>query len=234
MVRLNKEWLTEPHIDFEYKKYLVLAYLQDMQRYFMQNKIYPYLDQLCQHFEQLEIIRKSKKNKMDAFPKELKAIDIKKQRLLYASSYQDDELLEEMNTILSFAHRKMGEHIREAEEIKSVLLENIHLEPVGVMPIRRNEGYIILYTGKEIRCYYYRIKLIQQGKEPVPYKQVLTRFLLAKPKKRLMQLESIKNELIKMNPELPVPAVYFVESQHRVPFVETLIPLTKFKIFEKE
>jgi hypothetical protein len=46
MADLNKNWLTEKYIDFEYKKYVLLAWLQEVNNNFQDQKLYPFLAQL--------------------------------------------------------------------------------------------------------------------------------------------------------------------------------------------
>ena len=41
MPKLSKDWITEKHIDFEYKKYVLLAYLQEVEKHFEMTSLYP-------------------------------------------------------------------------------------------------------------------------------------------------------------------------------------------------
>ena len=47
---LNRDWVTEGNLDVEYKKYLLLAYLQFVQQNFSQKKLYPPLSELIEHY----------------------------------------------------------------------------------------------------------------------------------------------------------------------------------------
>ena len=62
MERLNENWITENHIDFEYKKYLLLAYLQHVSERFTETKLYPAFGELVQHYRNLVSLRDQKKN----------------------------------------------------------------------------------------------------------------------------------------------------------------------------
>ena len=46
MSSLSTNWITEKHIDFEYKKYVLLGYLQHVNESFTENKLYPSLSEL--------------------------------------------------------------------------------------------------------------------------------------------------------------------------------------------
>ena len=57
MKGLNENWITEDHIDFEYKKYLLLAYLQDVSKNFDKELLYPFLRELIGHHKALVEIK---------------------------------------------------------------------------------------------------------------------------------------------------------------------------------
>ena len=53
MEKLSKDWLTQGLIDFEYKKYLLLAYLQKAKKSFEKVELYPFLADLVFHYRNL-------------------------------------------------------------------------------------------------------------------------------------------------------------------------------------
>ena len=50
---LSETWITDHTIDFEYKKYLLLAYFKEVEDYFSQTKLYPYYSGLKNHYKTL-------------------------------------------------------------------------------------------------------------------------------------------------------------------------------------
>ena len=58
MKKLEKDWLTSGLIDFEYKKYILLAYLQEVKGNFDSNKLYPHLSDLIFHYQNLLDLKK--------------------------------------------------------------------------------------------------------------------------------------------------------------------------------
>ncbi len=60
MATLNKNWITEKAIDFEYKKYILLAYLKQVSQNFEENKLYPSLAELIGHYKLLISIKENK------------------------------------------------------------------------------------------------------------------------------------------------------------------------------
>ena len=57
---LSESWLIEGNIDFESKKYTLLAYLQRINRAFNENQLYPQLADLIFHFRNLQSFKDNK------------------------------------------------------------------------------------------------------------------------------------------------------------------------------
>ncbi|MDB5281955.1 MAG: hypothetical protein JWO06_1030, partial [Bacteroidota bacterium] len=60
METLDKNWLTDGLIDFEYKKYLLLSYLQQAGKNFDERKLYPKLSELVEHYKSLQLFKEKK------------------------------------------------------------------------------------------------------------------------------------------------------------------------------
>ncbi len=80
MKQLNLNWITEGLMDFEYKKYLLLAYLQEVSRDFDEKKLYPVLSDLVMHYNNLITIKRNKTYVSNQFPKQISKIDISYKR----------------------------------------------------------------------------------------------------------------------------------------------------------
>ena len=61
MKSLSETWFAEGYIDFELKKYTLLAYLQEVNRYFNENKLYPQLADVIFHYNNIVAFRENKK-----------------------------------------------------------------------------------------------------------------------------------------------------------------------------
>jgi hypothetical protein len=75
MKTLPKNWMTEGLIDFEYKKYQLLAYLKETSIQFKDVKIYPALADLIDHHRTLNELHLGKFEISSLFPKNLESID---------------------------------------------------------------------------------------------------------------------------------------------------------------
>ena len=93
MKTLSETWFAEGYIDFELKKYTLLAYLQEINSGFRQNKLYPQLADIIFHYNNMVSFRNNKKLLQDNFPKSLTGIQLEKLSLLYRQVIADDELM---------------------------------------------------------------------------------------------------------------------------------------------
>ena len=53
MKSLDKNWFADGIIDFEYKKYILLDYIQSVRKCFLQNKLYPAFSDLISNYRNL-------------------------------------------------------------------------------------------------------------------------------------------------------------------------------------
>ncbi|MDG2370865.1 MAG: hypothetical protein P8M12_09490, partial [Flavobacteriales bacterium] len=90
MDNLTKNWFVEGWIDFEYKKYILLAYLQKIKKSFDQVELYPHLSNIIQHYEDLIRYNEQQINIKSSFQKDLKKIDLNKIKLEFNSNFEDE------------------------------------------------------------------------------------------------------------------------------------------------
>ena len=101
MKTLSETWFADGYIDFELKKYTILAYLQEVTRYFNENKLYPQLSDVIFHYNNLVAFRENKKYLQEQFPKKLTGIQLERLQLLYQQMIEDDELMRELEDIIN-------------------------------------------------------------------------------------------------------------------------------------
>ena len=61
MKTLSQTWFADGYIDFELKKYTLLAYLQEINKCFCAKKLYPQLADLIFHYNNLVAFRENKR-----------------------------------------------------------------------------------------------------------------------------------------------------------------------------
>ncbi|WP_343688181.1 hypothetical protein [Chitinophaga sp.] len=227
MKSLSETWFADGYIDFESKKYSLLAYLQQINGYFNENKLYPQLGDLIFHYNNLVSFRDNKQYLQQQFPKRLTAVNLERLQLLYEQIIADDELMKELESIIQFALFKMNTAIKDGTEIYEFVEDSLTISPVGLIPLDSQEGYFFLCDGrqKETLVYEYRLSIFERHDER--YRGIHTEYLESFTKDLVHSCEHIKTTLIRKRKKLPNPAVYRVETKLAFPVNETLLPIAK-------
>ncbi len=224
---LPANYLTEGLIDFEYKKYILLAYLQHVSRHFDEQKLYPFLSDLIFHYQSLLSFRQTKERVAEHFPKRVKRIDLDNFRIEYERLMHDQCYLSEIEAILDYALPRLKGSVEEGTEIYEFVSQHIAIEPVGILPLNTDEGYLLLNNGDtgDMAVFGYAISLFESPNEK--YRSLRTAFVQTYQRQFSHTFEGIKLDLIKQFRQLPNPATFAVSSRYVFPIQETLLPVAK-------
>ncbi|MBS9524686.1 hypothetical protein KIH41_15565 [Litoribacter ruber] len=227
MKTLSDNWFAEGLVDFEYKKYLLLAYLQHAKKEFDHVKLYPVLGDLIKQHQTLSAFQKQKSNLNNAFPKKLTGTDISKLKLNYEKLVEDGEMMQELEQIIEFAIPKLKSHIESGKDIYNFIEQHLEIESVGLTPIYQREGYVLLTQEKDSQIYIYRyeVSLFQYSMDK--FRSILLKFVKRVNRSLVNTIEQIKLDLARTYQELPNPATWRIHSRHQVPLDESLIPISK-------
>ena len=227
MESLSKNWITEKHIDFEFKKYVLLAYLQHVSENFTETKLYPSLSELISHYRNLLSLQESKKNLFDSFPERMTGAEVNNFKIIYEKILADDQLMKEIESIISFSIPQFEKYLAEGKKIYDFLDSKINIFPVGIVPLQNNEGYIFLQSGKkgETKIYEYQITLFENPDEK--YRGIYTSYICSYEKTLNNTYENIKSDLVRYHQKLPNPATYVIETELTLPIDETFLPMAK-------
>ena len=132
MKTLSETWFADGFIDFELKKYTLLAYLQEVNKHFNETKLYPQLADVIFHYNNLVAFRENKKYLQEQFPKKLTGIQIEKLQLLYEQMIEDDELMQELETIMHYSIATMKSTISNGTEIYEMVEQSISIAPLTI------------------------------------------------------------------------------------------------------
>jgi hypothetical protein len=227
MKTLSETWFADGYIDFELKKYTLLAYLQEVTKYFDQHKLYPQLADIIFHYNNLVAFRENKKFLQEQFPKKLNGIQIEKLQVLYEQMIQDDELMSELEEIINYSTTEMKSAISNGTEIYEYVEDKLKIYPVGLVPLEINEGYFFLSEGSFQNTYVYQYRLSFFEKHDEKYRSIRTEYINRWERNIVNTFENIKAELIKVKSNMPNPAVYSIETELTLPMEETLLPIAK-------
>jgi hypothetical protein len=227
MKQLDKDWIVKDLIDLEYKKYILLAYLQEVGEHFKDKKLYPYLSDMVFHYHNLLTLKEKKHLLYEKFPATLSKADFENLRLTYTKIIEDDDLMAEIGSILDFAIPECKKKLEEGKDIYEEVERALKIEPIGLMPIYMDEGYFFIsqVKDKELDIYRYRITIYDNAHER--YRAISTEWVDKTRSSLGRTYEQMKMELVKNNPELPNPATYLIHSKDRLPYNYTLLPVAK-------
>lgn len=226
MSTLKNNWFCDGVADFEYKKYLLLAYLQYVNRHFKDTRLYPALGELVYHYRSLHHFMDSKRRLDEGFPTQVEGIDIRKLRLIYKNVLKEDNILETIEHLVKYAMPKIKNYLDNGKEIYDFIEDQLKLESVGVVPLRKEEGYLILAQNrKDYLVYNYVMSLFSSATDS--YRSIQTQFVKSYKKNIMNTLSNIKTDLIRKRKHLPNPATYVVASEINIPVKDTFLPIAK-------
>jgi len=231
MKSLSKTWLTDPHIDAEYKSYVLLDYLQSIQQEFEKLQLFPALSDLIEHYSQLLVMKDSSDLARELFPKQLVGINWKEKKLTYEQLVEDTSLMEEIINIIEFSIPRMKEQIESGKEIYDELESKMTMSVIGLMPLKKDEGYLLVNTGPHVLAYQYKLSLYEHSN--TPYKGLRTELINSFSWNLSTTYVTIKHELIRQNTTLPNPATFAIESEKKLPLVECYLPIARRMLLQR-
>ncbi len=227
MKSLGINWFIEGSIDFEYKKYILLDYLQEINRHFDKSKLYPNLTDLIFHFNNIQYFKKNKTMLQQTFPQRLTNAGIEAVKLTYQKIVEDDDTMIQIEQIITYALQKMDPAIQTGKEIYDFVESCLNIDPVGIVPLLPYQGYFSLRNGRERTnmVYEYQITIFENKDDK--YRGININFIDTYQESISNTPEALKLNLMKQNKQFPNPAVYYVQSDITFPLEQTLLPVAK-------
>lgn len=227
MEKLSSNWLTEGLNDFEYKKYLLLAYLQHANKRFDAIKLYPEMADLISHYRRLLHLKENSNQLKQSFPKELKEFDVESFQLKYRSLVEDDKVMQEVRKVMEYAEPKLKDALDIGKEIYEWIEDQLEVESVGLLPIYKKEGFLLFNQGgsKAVEIHRYALALISRAGDQ--FRALQTWFFKSDQWSLSRNMGQIKLDLINQQTELPNPAVFLIRSEMEFPLRESLLPVSK-------
>jgi hypothetical protein len=227
MENLKKDWLTEGLVDFEYKKYVLLAYLKNARESFSRMELYPFMADLVFHYRNLLTLKENKSLIYDSFPKELSLESLQKLEVTYRQIIEDDSIMKEIESIIEFALPQFKSSLDEGSHIYDYVESQCELSQVGLTSLYANEGYLFIAQPpqKDTDVYRYQVSIFGSATESL--RSLNTQFIKTTQRSFVNSYENIKLQLLKEFSELPNPSVYLIISKLRFPYIQTLMPVAK-------
>jgi hypothetical protein len=226
-MNLDREWLTQGLIDFEYKKYVLLAYLKKVKDEFGKSKLYPCLSDIIFHYQNLLTIKENKQLIFENFPKQITKADFERLELTYKKIIEDDNVMKELEDIILYSIPQFKQTLTEGKDIYEYVEENLAISPIGVASLANDDGFLFINEKdkNDVKVFEYHITIFENATEK--FRGVNTVFLEDVKSSLGRSFENIKVDLIKKYTHMANPATYLVESKVVVPFNETILPIAK-------
>ena len=148
MGTLSENWLTEDLMDFEYKKYLVLAYLQNIKAHFNEQKLYPDFAELIAHYKNLKVLKNNTQALENNFKKTLSGIDTINLKLQYKSVI-DDESLNELKQIITFSEPLFEQELEKGKSIFDFAEQHIVTNHIGILPLIKPKAILFCFPTNQ-------------------------------------------------------------------------------------
>lgn len=230
-IGLPIDWVVRPAIDLELKQYTLLAYLQGVRRRFAEYKLYPYLEDLRSHLDELLILRGRKERLGRDLARDLIGFDPWTGIAIH-ERVESDAVLGVVDAVIDLAVPDLERILHEGVGLRSDIVGSIRSEPVGVQPLNAKEGWLLLRTGQEARVYAYSLNILREAEEQHQYRSIVTRYVTSYPLTLTNTFERIRCDLIDRYKDLPSPAVFVFETEMGIPHIETFMPLAKQRVYE--
>jgi hypothetical protein len=226
MQTLNNEWLTNGLVDFEYKKYILLAYFKSVKQSFSKVELYPFLADMIVHYENLINLKIGKESLKNQFPQSLTGFDASKLKLIYKQMVADDEIMKELGEIVEYAIPKFKETLDEGKQIYEFVENNCEITPIGMMPLYTDEGYFFLgNSNHDITVHRFQVMRFEDPNQK--FRGINTTFVSQVSKGLGETFETLKIGLVRKFKDLPNPATYLIMSKLHFPYNATLVPIAR-------
>jgi hypothetical protein len=177
MEKLSQNWFIEGKINAELKEYILLAYLQFVDSNFESYKLNPILADLISHYRSLARFKESKNIVQQSFPDVLTEIDAQQFKLVYEKVVADDVLMQEIMNIVNQSIKHIKQALEQGKSVYETLERHIKIEPIGIVPVYKNDGYLFLnsFSTKSTKVYQYHISAFSQNTQD--YRSINTQWV---------------------------------------------------------
>lgn len=212
--------------DEEAARYRMLAYLQRVTAGYQERKLYPYIDELASRIRAIRALLDSRERFTSGLPLPITGLDLQNGRV-ERSVPEGSGLLRALDTLAEHTLPELKRMWAQGDELRERLAAKLHFEPVGIRPLRSNEGYLLLCEGPTARVYSYSLRRITLGEPVDPQRELITRYVTDYTLSIAWTFEQVRTDLIARDGQLPNPAVYAFTTEVRLPAIETFVPLAK-------
>jgi hypothetical protein len=229
---LSRGWITEHTLDFEYKQYQFLSFISKAESSFRQKKLQPYLPEITMHLDDLIKLKNERhrlKTKVNYF---LSGFDFENMKMHYSVKQEDEKTLESLDKILEFTEPILKSTIETGNEIKQKAEQKIHVYTLGIVPIYKDEGIIILNLQRKSRAFIFEYAINNISSVNSDF-NIKTSLIHSSSTSITNNIHVLKLNFLKNYRKIPVPTTFVVESENEYPIKETILPIATQKIVDE-
>ncbi|WNJ19672.1 hypothetical protein [Pontibacter sp. G13] len=232
MKKLDLDWFISGWNDFEHKRYLLLAWLQYVGKEFASLRLYPQLSEVLRHYHHLSQYQQAKNMLSNHFPETLDWESVGWDGLTFAKQEQESMPIQEVDAIVGYSLDQLQEYMREGREIYDFLESQISLEPVGISPLYKREGYLLIRVSDRKEVSAYRYHIVYVAHQMARHEGMRLDFVANFPLGFTSTATHVKLDLVRQDKTLPNPATYLLHSETEVPRDEAILPIAKRKVLQ--
>ncbi len=232
MSNLSENWITSGLIDFEYKSYELLGYLQHVNKKFCDEMLYPELSHVVKHYNNLVTFKNKKEKTEKQFSKYMKSLDLENLDVVYESAFEKNEKIQEIESIIDFAIPKLFNAYKTGNELYEELEDKISVTPIGLIPLDLKYGYLFLTNGPKPLTDIYEYQLYEMHSSYDNYLALKTNYISTTKLSIVKTYEHLKLQLLHKRKAKKPMASYLIESKVSIPYLESFSPLAKRKLMQ--
>jgi|TARA_B100001093_G_C26847177_1_gene1023398 hypothetical protein len=229
---LPSDWLTGGVLDAEYKRYILLAWLKHVERDFRKVKIYPGLGNLVEQHRALQSFQTDQKHWHQKLRGSLKGLNFASRRMIYEHFTAHPELQSYLDEVLNFAIPQIEKAIANGRNLYEIVEDHLYLEPLGIQPLYRDEGYLFVYDESLKTVNNYRFSKSNIIIDDEPHVRLKTHPVERVKKSLNETFEHMKVRLTKEFPDWPNPAVFLARMSYTFPLREAALPVAKKRLMQ--
>ncbi len=232
MKTLNLDSFISKETDIEINQYKILSGLKEYRSEFNLNKLYPSLSELVYLSAQLEEVFDKKNNISIPLPKGIKS-KAKDKNIFIEIIEQPSEQKEYLYDLIRWSIPLIKNLIDEAYILYNFVEDNMEIFEVGVKPIFKNEGYLLVPDNVQEVLQIHRYECSIYSSDARPFHSLKTRFVHNSKQLNFSGAEEfLKLELVKKYKDKPNIATYLCNTDLDFPFDETIFPIAKRKLLD--
>jgi hypothetical protein len=230
---MKTDWLFQEPIDFEHKQYVLLSYIQKLDKQLQNLKLYPNFQQVSLHLASLNLIIEKKQyltlnRSLKTVDDEILISDLLSNNIPLFTNDQEFEI----NKICEYSNIIIKDYFNRSKALWEISNDSISINPIfNSKNINPKEGLFFIENNGNTHLYEFIIKKIKKG--VVESKCVIKNICISKESDIENIIINVKSPLIKNINDINYRKkliIFKVHHNDQFPFKETLLPISKRKI----